>query len=76
MGLGGGRATAEGMMRAPSPAPNTWNPAKVLAYEWAARYQSNYPGGSLPGWIASAPTPASGGASAAFIASGLVTRMK
>lgn len=67
---GGGRAMAEGMMGKPSPAPNTWNPMSVLQYEWSARYQVDYPGGSLPTWMASAPTPASGGASAAGIGAG------
>jgi RHS repeat-associated protein len=67
---GGGRAMAEGIMGRPSPAPDTWNPFTVLQYEWSARYQSGFPGGSLPSWMASAPTPASGGASAAFTAAG------
>lgn len=72
----GGRALAEGMMGRPSPAPNTWNPLRILQYEWAAGYRTNYPGGSLPSWMASAPTPASGGASAAFISAWNLTSQK
>jgi RHS repeat-associated protein len=67
---GGGRALAEGIMGRPSPAPNTWNVLEILRYEWSARYQGNYPGGSLSSWMATAPTPASGGASATFTTSG------
>ena len=67
---GGGRAIAEGIMGRPSPAPDTWNPITVLQYEWSARYQIGFPDSSLPDWMASAPTPASGGASAAFTAAG------
>jgi len=68
---GGGRAMAEGIMGNPSPAPDTWNPFTVLSYEWSARYKSDYPNGSVPSWMASAPTPAGGGAAATFNASGL-----
>jgi len=68
---GGGRSMAEGMMRAPSPAPNTWNPVTILKYELSAGYKPNYPGGSVSSWMSTAPTPASGGASAAFFASGI-----
>ena len=67
---GGGRAVAEGIMGKPSPAPNTWDPITILKYEWAARYQRDFPDGSLPTWMASAPTPASGGASGTGIAAG------
>ena len=68
---GGGRAIAEGIMGQPSPAPNTWNPFTVLKYELSARYQSGYPDGSWSRWMASAPTPASGGAAAEFTGSGV-----
>ncbi len=68
---GGGRAMAEGIMGRPSPAPNTWNPITVAQYEWSARLRLDYPDGSIPAWMASAPTPASGGASAAFTAGGV-----
>jgi len=68
---GGGRAMVEGMMGKPSPAPTTWNPISVLEYEWSARFRLDYPDGSVPRWLASAPTPASGGAAAAFTASGM-----
>ncbi len=66
----GGRALAEGMMGGPSPAPNTWNPIRILAYEWANRYR---PSMGPPGakYFATSPTPASGGAAAAGIASGI-----
>ncbi len=68
---GGGRALTEGIQGSPSSAPDTWNPLTILQYEWSARYQIDYPGGSVPSWMASAPTPAAGGASAAAIASGI-----
>jgi len=68
---GGGRAMVEGMMGKPSPAPATWNPISVIGYEWSARFRLDYPGGNVPRWLASAPTPASGGASAAFTAGGI-----
>jgi len=68
---GGGRAMAEGIMGRPSPAPNTWNPITVAQYEWSARLRLDYPNGSIPAWMASAPTPASGGASAVFTAGGV-----
>ncbi len=66
----GGRALAEGMMGRPSPAPNTWNPFRVVGYEWANRYQ---PSMGPPGakYFATSPTPASGGAAAAGIAGGI-----
>ncbi len=73
---GGGRYMAETMMGKPSPAPNTWNPIEILKYEMSANYNPNYPGGSFPKWIASAPTPASGGASAMGIAGGIATAIK
>jgi hypothetical protein len=69
----GGRAMAEGKMGKPSPAPNTWNPITILQYEQSARYQSDYPDGNLGTWMASARTPASGGASATGIAAGVGT---
>lgn len=73
---GGGRYMAETMMGKPSPAPNTWNPVEILRYEMSANYNPNYPGGSFPKWMASAPTPASGGASAMGISGGLTTAIK
>ena len=73
---GGGRALAEGMMGRPSPAPNTWNPAEVLGYEWSMGYRPNYPNGSFSAWMGSAPTPASGAAAAAFIGSGSSSRLQ
>ena len=73
---GRGRYMAETMMGKPSPAPNTWNPMEVLKYEMSANYNPNYPGGSFAKWMASAPTPASGGASAMGISGGLATGIK
>jgi hypothetical protein len=70
---GGGRVMAEGIMGGPSPAPNTWNPIVILTYEINKGYQWNYPNGSVPSWLATGPTPASAGASAAFTASGLIS---
>ena len=68
----GGRVLAEGMMGRPSPAPNTWNPIRVVGYEWANRYQlSMGPPGAV--YFATSPTPASGGAAAAGIAGGIGT---
>jgi RHS repeat-associated protein len=68
---GGGRAMAEGMMGNPSPAPDTWNPLAIWSYETSANYDKDYPNGSVEKWLAAAPTPAGGGAAAAFTASGI-----
>jgi RHS repeat-associated protein len=64
---GGGRALAEGLMGKSSPAPNTWNPLKIAGHELRNVYN---PAMGLPGlaWMATAPTPASGGAAAMGIA--------
>ena len=65
---GGGQHLANAMPRpgnvAPSAAPNTWNPITIIAYELQNVYQ---PSMGPPGlvWMATAPTPASGGAAAA-----------
>jgi hypothetical protein len=67
---GGGRFIADNMGAGPSSIPVGANP---FTAEAGMGYNPNYPNGSFLSWLASAPTPASGGAAATGIASGLGT---
>ena len=69
---GGGRFMAESMMGEASPAPNTWNPIPILNYEIANVYKPSLGPPGVDYW-ATAPTPFSGGLSAAAAASGAGT---
>jgi len=60
-----GRALA-GLGGTPSTVPRSWNPFGDIGMG----YNSNYPGGSITGWLGSAPTPQSGGFSLGAIGSG------
>lgn len=62
--LGGGDYIQFGMTGQPSSA------SSGLFGDIGLGYKANYPNGNLLTWLASAPSPQSGGASAAFIASG------
>ena len=64
---GGGRALAEGLMGKSSPAPNTSNPLKIAPYEWSMRYNPKLGPPGLA-WMATSPTPTSGGVAAMGIA--------
>jgi RHS repeat-associated protein len=77
---GGGRALAEGMMGGPSPAPNTWNLADILSYEWEnAGFDPSLNDPNLSefmnrmNWLATSPTPFSGGMAATGVAGGVAT---
>jgi RHS repeat-associated protein len=65
---GGGRFMAESLMGKPSPAPNTLNPIAILQYEIVNSYKPSLGPPGLEYW-ATAPTPFSGGFSAATAAS-------
>ncbi|GIX04973.1 MAG: hypothetical protein KatS3mg114_0842 [Planctomycetaceae bacterium] len=67
-GSGLGHRLVPAMGGKPSGAPRTWNPIRLCRYEWANRYQPNYPGGSgffSAEYWATAPTPLSGSMTAA-----------
>ena len=63
---GGGRLLAESLGGTSSVSPS-WNPIA----DSGLAYDPNYPGGSFLSWLASAPTPQSGGASAALTSAGI-----
>ena len=56
---GGGRYVGEEMSGQSSSVKPSWNPFA----DTSLGYDPKYPGGSIPGWLGSAPTPQSGGAS-------------
>jgi RHS repeat-associated protein len=65
---GGGRTMVEGMMGEPSTSPNTWNPYVIFQNEVNKTLNPFQTGGSIPGWLASSPTPFGGGLSATGVA--------
>lgn len=65
---GGGRYIANNMGVGESSVPLDANP---FTAETGMGYSPNYPNGSFYSWLSSAPTPASGGAAAAGIATGV-----
>jgi hypothetical protein len=67
---GGGRSLANRLMGKPSPAPNTWNLKTIIKYEIDNSYKPSLGPPGLKYW-ATAPTPFSGGLSAALAASAL-----
>lgn len=67
-GSGLGHRLVPAMGGKPTAAPRTWNPIRLCRYEWANRYQPNYPNGSgffSAAYWATAPTPLSGSMTAA-----------
>jgi len=64
---GGGRYIADNVGASASTVPKSWNPLADSAW----KYQSGK--GSVIDWLATAPTPQSGGASAAFTGTGLLS---
>lgn len=67
---GGGRYIADNVGSSPSSVPKSWNPLADTAW----KYQSGK--GSVLEWLATAPTPQSGGASAAFSSTGALSGLE
>lgn len=69
VGVGGGGRSLSSLNGKPSSVPPSFNPFADMGLG----YNPNFPGGSIPGWLASAPSPSSGGFSAMGIGSGIAT---
>jgi hypothetical protein len=65
--FGGGRSLA-GLSGEPSQVPPSWNPFGDTGLD--LEFDPAYPGGSIPGWLGSAPTPHSGAGLLTTIAGG------
>ncbi len=72
--LGGGRYISERLMGRPSAAPNTFDPVKLLKYEYANKYNPQLGPPGMKYW-ATAPTPLSGGVAAVASSSGAIGRV-
>lgn len=68
---GGGRYLTEGIMQKPSPSPNTYNVGTLLTNEVRNAYNPSMGPPNLT-YMATAPTPLSGGTTATGIAAGTV----
>ncbi|MBC8096254.1 MAG: hypothetical protein H7Y43_10605 [Akkermansiaceae bacterium] len=69
-GLGGGRALGTGISGQPSSLPVSFNPFA----DFGLNYNPNFPGGSLLGWLSTAPTPQSGAAVIGFASGSACSR--